>query len=317
MTWFQWIRHRLTREGQHLWGAYDRWTKDDGWLMAAAVSYYVGLSFFPLLAMLLAAFGMFLRFTKQGEDARETLLTLAAQYMSSGLEENVAAALELVETKAMFSGPLALGGVVVAAMAGFVYFERAFDRIWGVTQVYRTGIVGAIVDVLIRRAVAFVLLLAFAIILVGVFLAGLILSALHQYTQEYLQTPESLWNFAQSGITILMNLLMFTLLYRWLSKVKVRWREALRGGVAAALFWEIGRLGLTMYLVNTSYGSAYGVIGSFIVIQLWCYYAVAVIFFGAEYIQEFCRYCDGERTGIHATSAADPEPPPAKPAKTD
>ena len=38
-----------------------------------------------------------------------------------------------------------------------------------------------------------------------------------------------------------------------------------------------------MYLVREGYTSAYGVIGSFLAIMLWTYYAMLVVFFGAEY----------------------------------
>jgi membrane protein len=33
------------------------------------------------------------------------------------------------------------------------------------------------------------------------------------------------------------------------------------------------------------YTSAYGAIGSFIALLLWCYYAISILFFGAEYVQ--------------------------------
>jgi len=35
--------------------------------------------------------------------------------------------------------------------------------------------------------------------------------------------------------------------------------------------------------VRRGYVSAYGVIGSFLAIMLWTYYAMLVVFFGAEY----------------------------------
>ena len=215
-----------------------------------------------------------------------------------------------MQTKAMYNGPVALVGIVLASMAGFVQFERAFDRIWGVVQVSRGGVLHAIRDVLIRRGVAFVLLLCSGLVIVAIFIAGLVLTGIEHYTDEFVQTPESFWGLSQSSITLGLNAVLFTMLYRWLSKVHVRWHEALRGGILAAVLWEIGRQTLTVVLVKSRYGSAYGVIGSFIAIQLWCYYAVAVVFFGAEYIQEFCDYCSGDRPGLKVKSVVAPEPTP-------
>ena len=282
------LRHCLSREWQHLRGAYRRWSQDDGALMAAAVAYYVGLSFFPVLLVLIAGFGMFLRFTEQGKDAEAELLAMVATHLSAPMHDYVADALSTVQDHSTVTGPLGLIGILFASLAGFVHFERAFDRIWGVTSTTRRGIGGALRNVLIRRGVAFLLLLCSGLLIVIVFFTGLVLSGIQRHAGHLIDTPAAIWTSAQLGITVCLNALMFTLLYRWLSKVPVRWREAARGGVLAALLWDLGREVLATFLVKSGYGSAYGVIGSFIAILLWCYYAVAVVFFGAEYIQEFC-----------------------------
>ncbi len=47
--------------------AYDRWSRDDGPVMAAAVAYYIALSFFPLLLVLISGLGLFFRFAHTGQ----------------------------------------------------------------------------------------------------------------------------------------------------------------------------------------------------------------------------------------------------------
>jgi membrane protein len=76
-------------------------------------------------------------------------------------------------------------------------------------------------------------------------------------------------------------------------KVPIRWPEAARGGIAAAVVWEIGRQLLANFVIGGKY-SAYGVVGALLAIMLWGYYAATVIFLGAEYIQTFCRDCHVE-----------------------
>ena len=84
-------------------------------------------------------------------------------------------------------------------------------------------------------------------------------------------------------INVALNFCAFTLVYRFVPRVGIRWGEALRGATLAAILWEIGRQLLGIYLVRLGYPTAYGVIGSFIAIMLWAYYAMIVVFFGAEY----------------------------------
>jgi membrane protein len=64
----------------------------------------------------------------------------------------------------------------------------------------------------------------------------------------------------------------------------VRWKEALVGGLLAAIVWAIGKAILLSFLIGEKY-SAYGVIGASIGVMLWFYYASAVVFLGAEVVR--------------------------------
>jgi membrane protein len=85
-----------------------------------------------------------------------------------------------------------------------------------------------------------------------------------------------------------VNALFFGLVYRFMPKRPVGWRRALAGGLLAALLWEIGRQLLTQFLVGSSY-TAYGVVGSFILMMLWFNYASMVLLYGAEYVAIGCQ----------------------------
>jgi membrane protein len=82
-----------------------------------------------------------------------------------------------------------------------------------------------------------------------------------------------------------MNFVAFTAIYKIVPRKRIRWREAMRGGLLTALLWEAGRQALSAYLLQLNYPSAYGIIGSFLAIMLWAYYASMVILFGAEYVR--------------------------------
>jgi membrane protein len=73
-----------------------------------------------------------------------------------------------------------------------------------------------------------------------------------------------------------------------LPRAPIRWREALAGGALVSIIWKIGLLLLTPFLIGEKY-SAYGVVGSFIAIMIWMYYASAVVFLGAEFVKVLSR----------------------------
>jgi membrane protein len=95
-------------------------------------------------------------------------------------------------------------------------------------------------------------------------------------------------------VSLALNTILFTLLYRFMPKAEVLWREALLGGLLVAIGWELGRHLLSAFLMQTRYLSAYGTIGSLLAILIWIYYSTHLIFLGAEYIQVICQRCDPE-----------------------
>jgi membrane protein len=60
----------------------------------------------------------------------------------------------------------------------------------------------------------------------------------------------------------------------------------------ASVLWEIGRQVLAAYVVGDKLPTAYGLIGSFMAIMLWTYYAMIVVLFGAAYTRVVDREAD-------------------------
>lgn len=265
--------------------AIDRWQADDGLMMAAATAYYVGLSFFPLLIVLIAGMSWFLQSTHLGQDAQRQVLEAISQNMSPALADYVGQVLSQLQAKSAVGGPIGLATMLLTSLAAFAQLDAAFDRIGNTESDESRGIVATLVGVLVQRGRAFILLLALATIVVVVFLAGVTLTAVQSHTATVLDVGGWLWSSLQIAITFVINVGVFTLMHQWLPKTPLRFGEAFRGALVTAVAWEIGRQVLSLYLVHSDYASTYGVIGAFLGILLWCYYAVAIILVGAEYIQ--------------------------------
>jgi membrane protein len=52
---------------------------------------------------------------------------------------------------------------------------------------------------------------------------------------------------------------------------------------------------LAVFIARSRYTSAYGVIGAFLAVLVWCYYAVTIVLLGAEYIQVLREHTDAQR----------------------
>jgi membrane protein len=261
-----------------------RWYADDGPLMSAATAYYLGLSFFPLLLVLIAGVGLFLENTHLGQNARQEVISAIAKNMSEQLADYVKQSLNVVQERSVISGPLGLLTMLITSLAAFAQFDSAFDRIWRIPSGNSKSIVAMALALLIQRGRAFLLLFGLGIFVVVVFLAGMVLAAIQSRAADLLPQEEWLWNTAQIGVTLATNTLVFMLLFWLLPKAPVRWCDAFHGALLTAAAWEIGRQVLAIFIARGKYTSAYGVVGAFLAILLWCYYAVTIILLGAEYI---------------------------------
>lgn len=90
-------------------------------------------------------------------------------------------------------------------------------------------------------------------------------------------------------ISFLVTALLFTLIYKVLTDVTVKWKDVWIGGVVTALLFSLGRFLIGFYLGRGSVGSAYGAAGSLVIILLWIYYSSQILFFGAEFTKVFAN----------------------------
>jgi membrane protein len=262
---------------------------DDGPVMAAATAYYLGLSFFPLLLVLMAGVGWFLRHTHLGETAQQEVLRSIAATTSDQLASYVAQTLDVVQDRSSFNGPVGLATMLITALAAFTQLDYAFKRIWRVDAGESKSILLQALSVLAGRGRAFLVLLGMGAVVVLVFLAGMVLIAVKNQTDAVMPLGGWVWDAVQIGVTMTTNIVVFTLLFRLLPQAAVRWSDAFYGGLLTAAAWEIGRQLLALFIARGKYTSAYGVIGAFMAVLLWCYYAVTIILLGAEYIQVISR----------------------------
>jgi len=262
---------------------YHGFNEHDGFLMAGAIAYYLALSFFPLLLVLVAGLGWALEATAIGQDAQTRLLAAIEQQASPELSKQVGKALDSVSENASSRGPIGFAVLVVTAVAIFTQVDRAFNRIWRTEDDPRGNWLAWLRRLLFLRLKALLMLMAAGAFVLAATIASLVWSGVQSAIKPTLSVGPGISFGVSLLINVALNFCAFTLVYRFVPRVKIRWGASVRGACVAAALWEIGRQMLAIYLVRKGYTSAYGVIGSFLAIMLWAYYAMLVIFLGAEY----------------------------------
>jgi len=296
------VRSWIWRLFPNLRDAAIRWSEDDASSLAAAVAYYLALSLFPMLLLLTSAFGLILQFTQIGRDSQDQLLETVAKHGSPVIEQQVGQVLEQLKSQSLVGGPFGILTAILAAIAVFAQLDRGFDRVWRIQTIRGQSLKTTILGVVRHRLLAFSMLLGLGGMLVALFVAGMVFTQIRTFAGSTLPSLSVFFNWTQVVFVVSANAILFGMVYKWLPKKRVEWSDALRGGLLVAVIWELGRVILGFFLIGMRYTSAYGVIGSFIAILLWCYYGMSIIFFGAEYVQVLQR-----RRLTEATEAISPE----------
>ncbi len=185
---------------------------------------------------------------------------------------------------------------MISAIAIFAQLDTAFDRIFKVPSDPHKGWLHWIWQLVFQRLKALGMLLGVGGFVVLVMVASGVMQAMESRVElgAWFRVLNSVW---VSLVLKILNVLAFTVIYRFVPKPSIRWWDAFWGGLLAAVLWEFGRLALSAYLLHLNYPSAYGIIGSFLAVMLWAYYGVLVILFGAEFVHVLQEGAEGEETG--------------------
>lgn len=230
---------------------------------AAALAYYGLFSLFPLLLFLVFIASALL----QVGDAGAQLEELLARFIP------VPEVLELVEgvidqTVARRSsiGIVSALALLWTASTLFANLEASLNVIWGAPRrvVYRRRLLGV-----------------GAVLVLGLlFLLAILLSTLQAVplVTDFIPFLEEL----DFGISLLLSVLFFWLIYRWLPNAHVEPIPSLAGAALAGLVWQASQFLFRLYLTSglSNLGAVYGTLASLIGLVLWVFLTGMILFVG-------------------------------------
>jgi membrane protein len=266
-----------------LYRAAGDWSRTDGATLSAALAYYGAVSLFPICLLLISGIGLWSRISPGFAHRQNKLVLNVAGEVSPWLAQQLEVLLDGIKAAATVAGPLGLASLILTAITVFVQIDTSFDRIWNVPGSTNAGIWASMRAALRDRLGAFLLLVGLVALSAAILSANIVLTSIRAYILNWRQ-GSTLWPFLQAIISWGLNAILFTALYKALPKMPVRWRSAISGGLFAAVIWFIGQHVLEAFVISDKY-TAYGILGSFLAVMLWMYYASAVVLFGAMVVR--------------------------------
>ena len=241
---------------------------------AAQMAFYFFLSLFPTVVILMAAAYAFADAQWLVRNALLWRLDAVAPRQAAAFFGPLLDHLAQRPAVSLFWGPIALW----AASSGMAATIHGLNAAWGIDDRrgwLRARLIGlALTVALLVLTSAATLLLAFAD------------PAVRQIAQRdgWHSGCVIAWRIGHWPIAIGLAVLAFDLLYHFgPNRAKPKWRWFSAGTLLALLLWLLASIGLDFYVSSVrSYSSAYGPIGTVIVLMLWLYLTSIAILAGAE-----------------------------------
>jgi membrane protein len=282
---------------------------DEAGQLGAALSYYATFSIFPLLLLLLAGLGFVLKYWPVAIDTQEQILAVVSQNFSPKLGETLQQLLGVLKNRAGAATGIGLITLLFGASGVFQQLDISFNKIWNAPKkTQSSGIVSTITTALREKLFSFGMVLAVGfLMLVSLALTG-VSQALLGVLKEVPVVGGVFGYVLGLLVTVSLSTLVFALLFKYLPNTRVRWRDVWLGALLTAIIWEIAKRLLALYIDYTSRSfSAYGAIGTLLVLMIWVYFSSQVLFLGAEFTEVYSR-----RQGSRAPQPAEEPQPPAK-----
>ncbi|MEO8885601.1 MAG: YihY/virulence factor BrkB family protein [Mucilaginibacter sp.] len=255
---------------------------DNGLKLSASLAYYTIFSIAPLLFLIIAIVGLFPLAKSDG------LYQQIGAYIGKDAAtqiHNTVISLKL-SGKSNFGFIIGVISLLIGASSIFVEIQDSLNIIWRVKAKPKRGWV----KLLQNRFLSFSLIISLGFLLLASLLINLVMDALSARIEQFLPAITGLLlKGINIAITAIVITTLFSIIFKFLPDVKIRWKDVRSGAFFTALLFMLGQYLIGKYIQNIAQGSVYGAAGSIIVILVWIYYTAAILYIGAEFTQVYAE----------------------------
>lgn len=235
--------------------------------VAGSLTYTTVLALVPVLTVAFAIFTTFPLFTA----FRESLEAYLVQsVMPAGIANTIRDYLTQFAAKASRVSAIGAAFLFVTAILMFGTVDRTLNRIWRVRE---------------SRPFLQSLIVYWAVMTLGPLLIGASLTAASELLPWLIDAPRKL-TWLRSGISLMLSILLstlaFALLYQTVPNRPIDWREAIIGGLVAAVGFEITRRLFSFSIaIGGGYRAIYGALAAVPIFLIWIYLFWLITLLGA------------------------------------
>lgn len=248
----------------------------NGLKLSASLSYYTVFSIGPFLIILISLAGLF--FGKQAVEGKVygeisgligTATAMQVQEIIGNIEKS---------NHGTIGSIIGFIVLIIGASAVFSELQDSINFIWSTRPKPSKGWS----KLIIRKLMSFSLLLGMAFILMASLFINVLTDILNDTIKSHFPASIVKSFFLINNTVILFVVgLLFTLIFKILPNLRIRWKDAILGALFTSILFLIGKFIIGFYLGNSKIGITYGAAASIVILMLWVYYSAIILYFGA------------------------------------
>ncbi|MEV6842726.1 YihY/virulence factor BrkB family protein [Actinoplanes sp. NPDC051411] len=249
--------------------------------MAAAISYHLMFSLFPLAIAGVGVLGLLTGERAARKAVIDTILQ--AVPLSAEGQQQLSAILASISGSAGAFGLLGLLGVLWSATGVMAAVRASMNVAWDVED-GRSFLRGKVVDLLLLAGCGMLLLAGLGVTL----LTGFAQTHAHDLPDVLTPLTGPLVAVVATFLSLLLTVVTFLILMRFVPAKRARVREIWPAAVIGAVGFVALQYGFSFYLSHFShYNRVYGSLGTVVAFMFFVYLAAAILLFAAEVGSEF------------------------------
>lgn len=303
----KWIKGiTANRHVRFLLAVFQRFGEENGGFYAAGLAFFLLLSFAPLILSGVAVLGFFIDVHTATQKVTEMIQNLlpdggardeATRFLTERM--HIEDQVRSVIAHRGVAGLIGFLSLIWAAIQIFLNAGVAMDAIWEVKETRNWF--------LLRAMALGLMVLTGVLLVITLLLSGAPTAIAHFNLPIIHRLPLPLWSLTLlfELFAVVVNTVMYTIVYKSLPNADVSWKSALFGGVIASVLWEIAKKGVAVYLLKAN-NSVYGDLANLILFVLWIYYSMMILLLGSAFAATFAK--QAEEYKARGTARNRPEP---------
>lgn len=274
------------------WQALKEYVQQGAFHHGAALAYYTLFAFIPILYLTTSIYGRII--------GVKNMRVIIGDILHDGLGlTDTDSIIHLVdsmsfEKPSFFLECVSVGVLLYTCSAFMLSLKRSLNEFFNVTKKQRQES-NLFMEIIGFRFVSVLMLALFALVIIlFYFVQVFVFSALNSWIHWHNGFIDISFKILQIGLTIVSNILIFSLIFKYMHDAKVSWRVAIKGAILTAILLYFSQWIISYYLQHFFMMGKLGIANSIFMMLAWVHYSAQIIFLGAKFTFQIGKV-SGER----------------------